>query len=220
MGGHRNALVVEWYNEPATGHVSGGNIENEPKGSWSREFHAFCNFLLIGPSGINFHGYPVVGPTLSFFGEKDAERQELATAMGGHDGHWLSKMTRRCVNLGIYLPRPAQSPEGAAEMYRVELERILRIVSGLAMPATPKHIRIHEWYVTKPMLGYPNGECEESFRAECIMAIGEAITSYRDIEAAFFFTHFYPPERVKSPYEDYGTFSGPCRTAMMRFLME
>ena len=218
LGGQKNALVFEWYNEPATGHVSGGNGENEPKGNWSKEFHAFCNFLLIGPDGVNFHHYPVVGPTLSFFGEKDAENQELATAIGGADGRWLSKMNRRCVNLGIYLPRQARSPEEAAAMYGVELERILRIVSGLAMPSTPNHIRIHEWYVTKPMLGYSNGGCDDSFRADCILAIGEAIASYRNIEAAFFFAHFYPPERAKSPYEDYGAFSGPCRTAMTRFL--
>ncbi len=218
MHGKKNALIFEWYNEPATGHVSGGNGAKEPKGTWSKQFHAFCDFLLTGPAGLNFHQYSVVGPTMSFFGEKDAERQELATVTGGHDGLWWSKMTRRCVNLGIYLPRQARSAEEAADMFRDELERVLAKVRALKLPPTRSKIRIHEWYVTKPMLGYPNGECDESFRADCIVSIGEAIATYREVEAAFFFTHFMTPEAVLSPYDDYGAFSGPSRAAMVKYL--
>jgi hypothetical protein len=216
--GQKKSLVFEWFNEPATGHVSGGNLAKEPKGTWSKQFHTFCNYLLTGPDAVNFHGYPVVGPTLSFFGEKEAERQELNTVTGHDDGQWWSAMTRRCVNLGIYLPQPAKTPDSAAGMYREELERILQRVKGLKV-ATPKSpIRIHEWYVTKPMLGYRNGECDDSFRAECMIAISEVIASYRDIEAAFFFANFYPPEQVKTPYDDYSALSGPMRTALTQYL--
>ena len=216
--GQKNGLLFEWFNEPATGHVSGGSLNNEAKGTWSHQFHVFCDFLLLGSEGINFHGYPVVGPTLSFFGEKEAEQRELATVSGGKDGQWWSKMHRRCTNLGIYLPRPARSAEEAAGMYRRELERILGIMERLPLAPTKKKIRIHEWYVSKPMLGYHQAECDDSFRAECIHAIGEAIVSYRIVEAAFMFTHFYPPELVKTPYDDHSVFSGPARTAMTSFL--
>ena len=164
MNGQRNALVFEWFNEPATGHVSGGSLDKEPKGTWSKQFHSFSTFLLIGTEGVNFHGYPVVGPTLSFFGEPKAEQQELATLGGGHDGQWWTKMHRRCTNLGIYLPRKARSPEAAAAMYRVELERILLIISSLLIVPSNRHIRIHEWYVSKPMLGYRQGECDDSLQ--------------------------------------------------------
>ena len=218
MGGHKNALIFEWFNEPATGHVSGGSLDKEAKGTWSKTFHAFCNYLLTGPDAISFHGYEVVGPTISFFGEHDAERQELATLSGGGDGHWWSKMSRRCVNLGIYLPSQARTPEEAAAMYQVELERILKIVKGLPLHPVQGKIRIHEWYVTKPMLGYPQGECDDTFRAECITSIGKAIATYRNIEAAFFFANFHATEPGGSPYEEYGAFSGPARTAMTRFL--
>ncbi|MBS1727817.1 MAG: hypothetical protein JST51_13940 [Armatimonadetes bacterium] len=218
LGGAKANLVFEWYNEPATGHVSGGNADKEAKGTWNPQFHAFCNYLLVGSNAVDFHGYKLVGPTLSMFGEGDAERQELKTALGGSEGQWWSKMQRRCVNLGIYLPRAAKSADEASDMYRVELERIIGLMKGLAVAPAKSPIRIHEWYVSKPMLGYRNGECEDSFRADCIVAIGEVIASYRDIEAAFFFTHFYPPEQVKSPYDDHSAFSGPARTAMVRFL--
>jgi hypothetical protein len=218
MNGQRNSLMFEWFNEPATGHVSGGSPDREAKGTWSKQFHSFCTFLLTGSEGIDFHGYPVVGPTLSFFGEGAAERQELATVSGGHHGQWWEKMHRRCVNVGIYLPKQARSPEEAAAMHRVELERILGIVSELPLALSSRHIRIHEWYVSKPMLGYKRGECDDSFRAECIHAIGESIASLKIVEAAFFFTHFFPPEQVKTPYDDHSAFSGPTRTAMMKFL--
>ena len=218
MRGQKNALIFEWYNEPATGHVSGGSLDKEPKGTWSKQFHAFCNYLLVGPDAIKFHGYPVVGPTLSFFGEGDAERQELATMDGADHGEWWGKMHRRCTNLGIYLPKTARSPEDAAAMHRLELERILGIMERLLVPIRSKTVRIHEWYVSKPMLGYKNGECDDSFRADCILAIGESIASFKLVEAAFFFTHFYPPEQVKTPYDDHSAFGGPARSAMVKFL--
>lgn len=218
LNGQPRSLVFEWYNEPATGHASGGNAVKEPKGTWSKQLHAFNNFLLTSPDAIDFHGYKVVGPTLSFFGEPGAEHQEMTTAVGFGDAHWWDKMDRRCVNLGIYLPKPATTPDNAAVMYRNELERILQKLKGLKIGPKKSPIRIHEWYVTKPMLGYRNGECDDSFRAECLIAIGEVITSYRDIEAAFFFTHFFAPEQVKSAYEDYSAFSGPMRTALTHYL--
>jgi hypothetical protein len=218
MGGQRKSLVFEWYNEPATGHVSGGNLAKEPRGTWSHEFHTFCNFLLIGPGAINFNGHFVVGPTLSMFGEKDAEHQELVTSIGHGDAQWWSKMSRRCVNLGIYLPKPAKTPDMAASMYRTELERILGKMKRLRVAPKSSSIRIHEWYVTKPMLGYRNGECEDDFRADCLTAIGEVIVSYRDIEAAFYFVHYFPPDPSNSPYEDHSAFSGPMRTALTHYL--
>jgi len=216
IGGSKNALVFEWYNEPATGHASGGNSAKEPKGTWSKEFHSFCDYLLVGKGGIDFHGHKIVGPTLSMFGEGEPERIELATLHG--DAKWWSKMQRRCMNLGIYLPKAARSPEDAASMYRVELERIIQRMKKIDVPIAKTPLRIHEWYVTKPMLGYRQGECEDSFRAECITAIGETIISYKDIEAAFFFTHFFPPDLVKTPYDDHSAFSGPSRAAMIHFL--
>ena len=218
MNGQKKSLVFEWYNEPATGHASGGNIAKEPKGTWSKQFHTFNNYLLVGPDAITFHGYKVVGPTLSMFGEKDAERQELATVTGNGDAKWWARMSRRCVNLGLYCPEPAKTPEAAAAMYRVELERIIQRVKGLKIAVPKSPIRVHEWYVTKPMLGYRSGECDDAFRAECLVAIAEVISSYRDIEAAFFFTHFFPPEQAKTPYEDYSAFSGPMRTALTQYL--
>ena len=218
FGGAKSSLVFEWYNEPANGHVSGSSLKTEPKGTWNNHFHAFCNYLLVGREGINFHVHLVVGPTISMFGEGAAEHQELTTLTGGQEGQWWSKMHRRCVNLGIYLPKVARTGEEAAELYRPELERILRAVKGLNIAPPKSPIRIHEWYVSKPMLGYRKGECRDSLRAECIAAIGEVIASYKDIEAAFFFTHFYPPEGVKTPYDDHSAFSGPCRTAMVNFL--
>ena len=207
MNGQKRSLVFEWYNEPATGHVSGGSLAQEARGSWSKQFHMFCNYLLIGPDGINFHGHKLVGPTVSMFGENDSERQELATLDGGENGQWWSRIDRRCVNLGIYLPKAAQSSDQAASMYRIEFERILLAMKRLAIAPKQTPIRIHEWYVSKPMLGFRNGECDDSFRAECIIAIGEVIASYRDVEAAFFFTQFYPPELVKTPYDDHSAFS-------------
>ncbi|MEI8281889.1 MAG: hypothetical protein WCG75_05755, partial [Armatimonadota bacterium] len=191
MKGSKASLVFEWFNEPATGHASGGNLSLEPKGTWNTQFHAFCNYLLVGPKAVSFHGHQLVGSTLSFFGEKDAERVELLTATGGHHGEWWSKMSRRCVNLGIYLPQRANTPDEAAALYRRELERILGTVSHLKIAPPSQKIRVHEWYVTKPMLGYRNGECDDTFRADCIQAIGETIVSYRSIEAAFFFAHYH-----------------------------
>lgn len=218
VGGKKEALVFEWFNEPATGHVSGGSDAKEPKGTWNRQFHTFCDYLLVGKDAVNFRGHKVVGPTLSMFGEGEAEKQELETAIGGYEGQWWSKMQRRCMNLGIYLPRQARSPEDAARMYRVELERVIQVVKRLDIPVAKSPVRIHEWYVSKPMLGYRTGECEDGFRADCIVSIGEVIASYKDIEAAFFFSHFFPPEQVKTPYDDHSAFSGPSRTAMTKFL--
>lgn len=218
-GGKKGGLIFEWYNEPATGHVSGGNPSKEAKGTWSKQFHTFCNYLLTGASAIDFHGYRLVGPTLSFFGEESAEKRELVTAPGGSDGDWWSRMERRCMNLGIYLPRASKSPEDAAGMYRMELERIMAAMKRLNIDPPKSPLRIHEWYVTKPMLGYRQGECDDSFRADCIVAIGEVIGSYRDIEAAFFFTHFFPPEQVKTPYDEHTAFSGPARTALTKYLI-
>ena len=218
MNGQRNALIFEWFNEPAAGHVSGGSLDKELKGTWSKQFHAFCSYLLMGSHGINFQGYPVVGPTLSFFGEPGAEQQELATLVGGQENLWWEKMQRRCVNIGVYLPKQARSPEDAASMHRVELERILGKMIELPISPSNHRVRIHEWYVSKPMPGYKMGECDDSFRAECIHAIGESIASFKVVEAAFFFTHYYPSHQVKTPYDEHSAFSGPCRTAMIRFL--
>ncbi len=217
-GGAKAGLVFEWYNEPATGHASGGNAAREPKGTWNATFHTFCNFLLTGRDRVTFHGYKLVGPTLSMFGEADAEAVELKSAVSAH-GEWWSRMQRRCVNLGIYLPKAVRSPEEAAELYRAELERILGVVKSIDLPVPKSPIRIHEWYVSKPMLGYRNGECDDAFRADCIVAIGKVIGSYRDIEAAFFFTHYFPPELSKTPYDEHSAFSGPARTAMTKFLV-
>lgn len=216
-GGQRQALVFEWFNEPATGHVSGGNPQKESIGTWGPSFHAFCNYLLLGSEAVNFRGYKLVGPTLSYFGEKDHEKQELATVVSDH-GEWWSRMHRRCMNLGIYLPKQAASPEEAASLYRVELERIISVMKSLPIAPPKSPLRIHEWYVTKPMLGYRAGECDDQFRADCMVAIGKVIASYKDIEAAFFFTHYFGPENVKSPYDDHSAFNGPSRTAMIQFL--
>lgn len=214
-GGKKTSLVFEWFNEPATGHVSGGSEAKEAKGTWSKQFHSFCDYLLTENSPLDFKGYKLVGPTLSMFGEGEAERVELKTAP---QGEWWGKMQRRCMNLGIYLPRQARTPDDAASMYRKELERIIQLMKRLDVGVPKSPLRIHEWYVSKPMLGYRNGECDDGFRADCIDAIGDVIASYKDIEAAFFFSHFYPPENVKTPYDVHSAFSGPARTAMTRWL--
>jgi hypothetical protein len=217
LGGKKENLRFEWFNEPATGHVSGGDIKREPKGTWNAQFHSFCNYLLTDGKAIDFHGHPVIGPTLSMFGQKEPEQIELQTCLGGDDGLWWTKMQRRCCNLGIYLPRAVRSGEEAAMLYRPQLERIISVMQKLPVPITSKSVCVHEWYVTKPMLGYHEGNCDDNLRADCIDAIGEVIGSYREIEFAFFFTHnFRNPSN--SPYEEFGAFSGPARNAMIRYL--
>lgn len=218
LGGTKTGLRFEWFNEPATGHVGGGDPKKEPKGLWSGEFHSFCNYLLVDNGGLNFRGYPLIGPTLSMFGQPEPERIELQSCPGGDDGFWWSKMQRRCVNVGIYAPRPAKSPEDAARMFRPELERIIAIMKNLPVPIESKKICIHEWYCTKPMLGYRDGKCDNQFVADCIEAIGEAICSYSDIEFAFLFAHHFndPPGSL---YEEFSCFSGPKRTAMSNYLV-
>lgn len=94
-------------------------------------------------------------------------------------------MNRRAVNLGIYLPRAAKSPRDAVGLYKPEFERILLEMQNLPVAAPKGPLCIHEWYLSKPMLGYRNGECEDKFRADCIVAVGELITSYKEIELAF-----------------------------------
>jgi hypothetical protein len=91
-------------------------------------------------------------------------------------------------------------------------------ITALPIPTTSKQICIHEWYITKPMLGYYKGECDESLRAECIIATGEKIASYSEIEMAFFFTHYFPNEENVSEYEKYGAYRGLSRKALERFL--
>lgn len=220
LGGSKSSLVFEWFNEPATGHVAGGDPSREPKGMWSAQFHSFCNYLLIDNGGINWHGHKVVGATLSMFGQPEPERVELSTASGGDDGYWWTAMHRRCVNLGIYLPTPVQSPEEAASQYRKQLEVIMAKMANLDLPVPKSPLRVHEWYVTKPMLGYHNGACSDTLRRECMEAIGAVIKSYKDIEAAFFFAHHYNPPDPKSLYEQHSAFSGPARQAMVKFLRE
>jgi hypothetical protein len=216
-GGKTENLRFEWYNEPATGHVSGSSNPKESKGNWNPTFHAFCNFLLIENGGLNFHGHSVIGPTLSMFGQNGPEQLELETCLGGDDGDWWAKMQRRCCNVGIYLPRAVKSPEEAAMLYRPQLERIIGLMQKLPVPIASKSLCIHEWYVTKPMLGYRDGNCDDQLRADCIEAIGEVITSYRDIEFAFFFSHHFR-EPANNPYEAFSAFAGPARNAMIRFL--
>jgi hypothetical protein len=217
-GGKKEDLRFEWFNEPGVGHVSGASPEREPLGNWSQKHHEFCNFLLVKDKPISFRGHKVVGSTLSFFGEGKNEIQELKTAPGGKQGEWWGKMSRRAVNLGIYLPRAAKSPRDAVGLYKPEFERILLEMQNLPVAAPKGPLCIHEWYLSKPMLGYRNGECEDKFRADCIVAVGELITSYKEIELAFFFTHYYPPEAEKTPYDKHSAFKGATRNAMLKYL--
>lgn len=218
FGGKREDLRFEWFNEPGTGHVSGANPEKEPVGNWSQKHHEFCNFMLVGPNAIDFHGHKVVGSTLSFFGEGKPEEQEYRTAPGGKQGQWWSKMSRRAVNMGIYMYRPAKSPQDAVALYKPEFERIITAMQNLEVAAPKGPICIHEWYLSKPMLGYRAGECEESFRADCIHAVGEFIAAHKEVEIAYFFTHWYPPEREQTVYDKHSAFSGPSRNAMIKYL--
>jgi hypothetical protein len=216
-GGKKENLRFEWFNEPATGHASGGNLKLESKGTWNTAFHSFCNYLLVDGDELNFRGHSVIGPTLSMFGQEGPEQTELMTCVGGEDGMWWSKMQRRCCNLGIYLPRPVKSAEEAAMLYRKPLERILEQMQTLPVAIASKQICVHEWYVTKPMLGYRDGNCDELLRSECIESIGSVINSYRDIEFAFFFSHHFV-EPPNNPYEAYSAFSGSSRLAMIKYL--
>lgn len=219
LGGSTSGLRFEWFNEPAKGHVGGPSPESgQPDGMWDTAFHSFCNYMLVDDGHLNFHGHTVQGSTISFWGEGEREETELRTLVGGDDGQWWTRMNRRCANFSHYYRGQVKRPEEYAAQYGQALESMISKITALPIPTTSKQVCIHEWYVTKPMLGYYKGECDESLRAECIIATGEKIAQYKEIEMAFFFAHYFPPEASASEYTKYGAFQGPSRKALERFL--
>ena len=219
LGGQPDGLRFEWFNEPARGHVGGpSEASGQAVGTWDQAFHSFCNYMLVDDGQFDFHGHIVQGSTISFWGEPGPEAVELKTLVGGEDGQWWTRMNRRCANFSHYYRGQVRRPEEYANRYGEALESMIRKLTALDIPTTSKQICIHEWYITKPMLGYYKGECDESLRAECIIATGEKIASYKEIEMAFFFTHFFPNEESVSVYEKYSAYRGPSRKALERFL--
>lgn len=219
LGGSQAGLRFEWFNEPARGHVGGpSDASGQPVGTWDTAFHSFCNYMLVDDGHLNFHGHIVQGSTISFWGEPEPEAVELRTLVGGDDGQWWTRMNRRCANISHYYRGQVKRPEEYAAQYGQALESMIRKITALPIPTTSKQICIHEWYVTKPMLGYYKGECDESLRAECIIAAGEKIASYKEIEMAFFFSHYFQPGDPSNEYEKYGAYSGPSRKALEQFL--
>ncbi len=220
LGGSPGGLRFEWFNEPARGHVGGpSDASGQPAGTWDTAFHSFCNYMLVDEGRLNFRGHTVQGSTISFWGEPEPEAVELRTLVGGDDGQWWTRMNRRCANIShYYRGGKVRRPEEYAAQYGGALESMIRKITALPIPTTSKQICIHEWYITKPMLGYHQGECDESLRAECIIAAGEKIASYKEIEMAFFFTHYFGDESKNSEYEKHSAYRGVSRKALERFL--
>lgn len=219
LGGSPSGLRFEWFNEPARGHVGGpSEASGQAVGTWDTAFHSFCNYMLVDEGHLNFHGHTVQGSTLSFWGEPGPEAVELRTCVGGDDGQWWTRMNRRCANISHYYRGQVRRPEEYAKQYGEALESMIGKISALPIPTTSKQICIHEWYVTKPMLGYHKGECSDTLRAECIIAAGEEIARHSEIEMAFFFTHFFPDEANVSEYEKYSAYRGVGRKALERYL--
>ncbi len=219
LGGSKEGLRFEWFNEPGHGHVGGTSPKSgQATGVWDIAFHSFCNFMLVDEGHLDFRGHILEGATLSFFGEGAPERQELATAPGGDDGQWWSAIDRRAFNLAVYSKERVKTPERYAEIHAEELERVVGKMKALPVNAPKGPICIHEWYITKPMLGYHDGSCSDQFKADAIVAVGESIARNPDIELAFFFTHYFPPSEMKDEYGKHSAYSGPSRKALERFL--
>lgn len=219
-GGSEAGLRFEWFNEPACGHVGGPSPSTgQAVGTWDSAFHSFCNYMLVDEGHLNFHGHIVQGSTISFWGEPGNEETELRTLVGGDDGQWWTRMNRRAVNISHYYQGgKVKRPEEYAAQFGGALEHMIAKTQALPIPTTSKAITIHEWYITKPILGYRQGECDESLRAECIIAAGEKIASYKEIEMAMFFAHYFPPAAEVNEYEKHSAFRGESRKALERFL--
>ena len=216
LGRTKSDLRFEWFNEPAAGHASGGDLP-EPRGNWSLEFHAMCNHLLLQSGGLNLRGHKLVGPTLSFLGEPAAEDQEIKTAPGGRLAKWWTKIDQRALNSRVYSPTPIKEPSQLVDLWRPELERRIKKLRSLDIPVTPDLVSLNEWYVTHPMLGYPKPPYDEGLRAECIAALGEQIFRTPHLESAFFYCLLNTHVSTK-PQDQHHTESSLAFSALCKYL--
>jgi len=217
-------LTFEWINEPATGYVSGGP-KSEPEGLWSQAFHAFCNHILLADGGIDWQGHLLLGPTLSFWDKPGQEKVGFASVEGGSGARWWEKIDCLSLNSAVYLPASVKKdPAQIAERTFQEIDRRIRRMKRLDLPAASHEMGLHEWYVTKETVGV-GGALDPLLRAECIEAIGEKLKSHPDLWAIFFYCLFNTNSAPKTIEESKGfrryehsCESGPAFRALTKFL--
>jgi len=216
LGRSKADLRFEWFNEPATGHVSGSK-KPEPIGTWSLEFHAMCNHLLLHEGGIQFQGHALMGPTVSFLGDPGAEDVEIRTAPGGNLAKWWSRIDQRAMNGGVYSKTQITNPEQAAILWVSALAQRVETLRKLDIPVQNDHISIHEWYVNQPRLGYFKPPYDESLRSECLLAIGERLPQIPHLETAIFYS-LLKPSNTTNQYDIHDCESAASFAALCKYV--